>query len=365
MKKKLLTVIVPCFQRKEGILRLLQSIDFEKMDVVLVDDGSASVEAQNNKDQDLVRYLYELKKVFPSIQIVCKEHSGTAKTRVYGTNFVNTPYFCFADSDDAVRSNGLSFLVNQMQQNNCDIGLGRFQFHMGKFSFPSKCKWTQGNHSFQEDLDLGRVLNILPNKVFSSDMISCFQEIPIQAPVYEDVLPAFFLGAFSSNAFITDQILYDYYYHSDVTSSFSYYANPSSSIGVKSLYQLYMEGYQYGYCHQLFPKHLEAYESLFLRLFLQRIKAVFHYKKFHADEKDLLAKDILELLGILIPDWKNHPDFLNYFQKCEWNDVYNSFLAYQYIKRKDYYQKEPELVSPAEAYQQYCTDLDNIRAKIL
>ena len=49
------------------------------------------------------------------------------------------------------------------------------------------------------------------------------------------------------------------------------------------------------------------------------------------------------------------------------NEYFSYVIAHEryHIKRKDYYQKEPELVSPAEAYQQYCTDLDNIRAKIL
>lgn len=363
--EKLLTIVVPCFRRKAGILRLLKSIDMDRFNVVFVDDGSNEVEFSNNNDADLLTYLYGLKEFFPNIQIVTKEHSGTALTRLRGLDFVTTPYFSFADSDDEVRSDGLFHLVSKMYTSECDMGIGRFQFHMGKFSLPSRKKWQEGTHFVADDFDLGRILNIFPNKVFHSNLISTLKNIPVNAPVYEDTIPVFFLCASSNKVYVTDYLLYDYHYHSDVTSTFSYYADPVCQVGITSLYQLYLDGFKYALNHELFPKNQVSFDSMFIRLFLQRIKAMFHNRNFTQEDKDILAKDILDLLNGLIPSWRNHPDYQTMFCHCEFNDIYNSIAAYLHLRNKCYFKQYCSNLSTEEAYQQYCTDLDNIRKKIL
>ena len=353
--EKLLTVIVPCFQ-KEGILRLLKSIDGDHLEVIFVVDES--------KGNDLFFYLRELQKIWTNIQIVKKEFLGIADVRVYGSSFVTTPYFCFVDSNVSIRSKEFLFLVKQMNHYQSDMGIGRFQFHMGNLFISSRCKWNEGNHSFQEDLDLSRMLNIFSNKIFSSRMISILPNMSIATSNYEEILPSFFLGAHSSHTFITNHVLCDYY-HPLQTSSLIYQSNPISHIDIECLIQLYLDGYRYGYESSLFPKHLSSYDSVFLRLFLQQIKSLFLSKKFDQDDKDLLGRDILEILSNLIPNWREHPNFQTGFKNCEFYDIYNSILASYYIKRKYYFEEEPRAISPIESYQQYCADLDNIRKKIL
>jgi len=309
--------------------------------------------------------LYEIKKLYPNILIIKKEHSGTALTRLKGLDFVDTLYFSFADSDDAVRSKGLIYLVNKMYYLQCDVGICRFQFHMSNFSLPSRKKWDCSVHSFQNSNDLGHVLNIFPNKIFSSDLIPVLKSIPVTVPVYEDTIPVFFLCALSKQTYITDRLLYDYY-HSDITSSFSYQANPVYNIGVGSLYQLYLDGLQYGLERELFPKHQNAYDSMFIRLFLQRIKAMFHNKTFTKEEKDILAKDLLDILYAFIPNWREHPNYQSMFSHCEFNDIYNSIAAYLHLRDKKYFiDYESSSLSSKESFQNYCMHLDYIRKKNL
>lgn len=348
--KKLLTMIVPCVQ-KEGILCFLKSIDMEHFDVIFVIDES--------KENDLFFYVHELQKIWTNIQIVKKEFLGTADARVYGAHLVTTPYFCFVDRNVSFQSKEFLFLVKQMDHYQSDMGIGRFQFSIGNVFVSSRRKWKDGNHSFQDDLDLSRMSNIFSNKVFSSRMISILPNMSIATSNYEEVLPSFFLSAHASHTFITNHILCDYY------GSFSNQANPISHMDIECFIQLYLDGYRYGYESGLFPKHLSSYDSVFLRLFLQQIKSLFLSKKINPEDKDLLGRDILDILGNLIPNWREHPDFQNCFKNCEFYDIYNSFLANCYIKRKDYYQEEPKFISPIESYQQYCSDLDNIRKKIL
>ena len=124
MKKKLpITVIIPCYNSNDTILRAVQSIvsqTFLPSEVIIVDDSS--LDANETK-----KYLIKVENLLTKINIRVKIiynliNKGPGASRNYGWTEAQERYIAFLDSDDSWISNKLIVQFDFMEKNkNFDL----------------------------------------------------------------------------------------------------------------------------------------------------------------------------------------------------------------------------------------------------
>ena len=98
MENKLVSVIVPVFNREKEIDRCVKSIlnqTYENIELILVDDGSADsslaiCESYSEKDQ--------------RVRVFHQENNGVSSARNCGIHKAKGEYLTFVDSDDYIAS---------------------------------------------------------------------------------------------------------------------------------------------------------------------------------------------------------------------------------------------------------------------
>lgn len=107
MREKLLSIVIPIYNSKEYIENLLQKFmkqDLEKVEIILIDDGS--------KDNSL-KICKEYEKKSDSIVVIHQVNQGASAARNKGIELAGGKYIAFVDSDDSISSDYI--------QNVCDI----------------------------------------------------------------------------------------------------------------------------------------------------------------------------------------------------------------------------------------------------
>lgn len=115
-KQPLVSVVIPTFNRKDKLIRLIQSIQtssYKNIEVIVVDDAST------DGTSDTVRDL------FPKIKIIRNsEELFLAGSRNVGIKNSNGDYFFAIDDDNIVDENTISELVSAIERkNNTPIGI--------------------------------------------------------------------------------------------------------------------------------------------------------------------------------------------------------------------------------------------------
>lgn len=110
-----LTVVVPVYNVERYIDACLESLQHQTLDdieIICVNDGS--------QDESLDRLrLWEKKD--HRIQIVDKPNGGLSSARNAGLRAAASPYVCFLDSDDSLRINACSEIVNIFESSHADV----------------------------------------------------------------------------------------------------------------------------------------------------------------------------------------------------------------------------------------------------
>ena len=117
MNKIKLSIIIPVYNASTFIDDCLgsiinQSVDFNDLEVVCIDDGST------DKSLSIIRGYAEK---YPFIKIYHKENEGIAETRNYGLNVATGEYLMFVDSDDGVAKNSLNQLIDIINNETFDF----------------------------------------------------------------------------------------------------------------------------------------------------------------------------------------------------------------------------------------------------
>lgn len=110
-----LSIIIPVYNVEKYLVRCLESIkdiDFNKVEVILVDDGSSdsSPEICDNYTQK-----------HPYIRTFHKENNGLSSARNFGIEQANGDYLCFLDSDDMLADGFITDILQVIEQNNPDL----------------------------------------------------------------------------------------------------------------------------------------------------------------------------------------------------------------------------------------------------
>lgn len=114
--KKVVSIIIPVYNVEEFIFKTVKSVmnqDYKDIEIILVDDGSPDNSA---------KIIDELAKRDDRIVCVHKDNGGVSSARNVGLRMASGEYVTFIDGDDWVEPNYISYLLNLVESNNCQIG---------------------------------------------------------------------------------------------------------------------------------------------------------------------------------------------------------------------------------------------------
>lgn len=113
--KAVISVIVPVYNVASYLPECLDSIlsqDYERLDVILIDDGST--DASGSLCDDYARRDSR-------VRVIHQKNAGAAAAKNAGLRAARGEYLCFADSDDYLEPGAYSYMVSLLQEYDADI----------------------------------------------------------------------------------------------------------------------------------------------------------------------------------------------------------------------------------------------------
>ncbi len=219
MKDKKLSIIIPVYNVEKYISDSLNSIISVKkglddwLEIILVDDGSID-SSGSICDQYAEKYSF--------IKVIHQNNQGQSVARNIALNIASGEWITFVDSDDMVRSDYLTILLNNIQ-NNCQADIIMFKFNMfsDKDSIQKKVNETIPYTSekiseiskstamyYLMDDEIG---NYMWNKIFKRRL---FNDIKFPAGRrFEDIAVLYKCFQLANKIFLYDDYLYFYRQH--------------------------------------------------------------------------------------------------------------------------------------------------------
>lgn len=120
MSLPLVTIVVPVYNTGKIASKLIKDIlndNYKNIDVVVVDDGS--------KD-DSLKLLNKIKS--KKLRVFSKENGGPSSARNYGVNVAKGKYILFVDSDDDVKDDFVSKMVDAICNPGIDLVMSGVKF---------------------------------------------------------------------------------------------------------------------------------------------------------------------------------------------------------------------------------------------
>lgn len=222
---KLISVIIPCYNVENYIDRcfdslLAQTIGFDKLEVILIDD--CSTDATWDK-------LTAIEASYPdSVMIIhCDENGRQGTARNIGLTYVSAPYIGFVDSDDWIEPDMYEKLYAKMTAHHCDLVMcqnWRDSMISGQILAPK----LTGNPDRMMEIDsvekrkiflvCGSIGYGVWDKLFARDFLLQNHIFFPEKLAYEDHFFATLLYFYAQRVYILEERLYHYY------------VNPSSTV---------------------------------------------------------------------------------------------------------------------------------------
>lgn len=135
--KYMISVIIPCYNAADTIVRTLESVEeqtFKDYEVVLIDDGSL-----DNTKNIVTNYIKEK----DNYVFLKQENKGVSTARNYGLNNAKGKYIAFLDADDVYHPLFLETLFNEIEKNRTDLACSQYQFMRMTENFDKRwCGWV-------------------------------------------------------------------------------------------------------------------------------------------------------------------------------------------------------------------------------
>lgn len=117
-----ISIIVPVFNAEKYLKTSLESLiaqnNFEKLEIILVDDGSVDTS---------LTICQQYANAYPNMIVFSQKNSGVSVARNVGIQNAHAEYIAFLDSDDYVESSMYSKLYALARNNNSDIAVVDFK----------------------------------------------------------------------------------------------------------------------------------------------------------------------------------------------------------------------------------------------
>ena len=215
---KLISIIIPCYNVENYIDRcfaslLAQTVGFDRLEVILVDDCSA--------DHTWDR-LTAIEAAHPdSVMIVhCDENGRQGRARNIGLQYASAPYVSYVDADDWVEPDMYEKLYDRMTACDCDIVMGQLWRDSGQpgQSLPPKLT-GQADRLFEIDTaEKRRTFNacasmgyIVCNKLFRRDFLLHNDIFFPEQLAYEDHFFLVLMYFYARRVYVMEERFYHYF----------------------------------------------------------------------------------------------------------------------------------------------------------
>lgn len=149
-KEILISIIIPTYNRKEAIIKLIDSLSNQKnknFEIIVIDDGST------DGTYDILKKSISIKNF--SIYRIKNSERGAARN--FGATKSKGEYLNFFDSDDIALDNHISTAINKIIQ----------------FNYPEVINLSYAYKYKNNNLKKVMVKGAINNKIFSKNFISC------------------------------------------------------------------------------------------------------------------------------------------------------------------------------------------------
>ena len=113
----LISIIVAIYNVDQYLEQCIDSIinqSYKNLEIILVNDGST------DNSKNICDYYSEIDK---RIKVVHKKNGGVSSARNTGIDIATGDYIAFVDSDDYLELNMYETMINNLEQNQCDMGV--------------------------------------------------------------------------------------------------------------------------------------------------------------------------------------------------------------------------------------------------
>lgn len=162
--KKAVSVIVPVYNVEKFIFKTVNSIlnqDYKNIKIILVDDGSPDISE---------KIIDELAKKDNRIVCVHKENGGVSSARNAGLKIATGEYVIFIDGDDWVEPNYVSYLLNLVEKNKCEIGMNKNNYSDDNMNSSDR-EYVVSDEKAIEWIYLGDIFVAVWNKIYSMQFL--------------------------------------------------------------------------------------------------------------------------------------------------------------------------------------------------
>ncbi len=346
MKK--LTLIVPVYNTAPYLKRCFDSLNHNKVEVIIVNDGST------DESKEIIDQITKENKNFKAIHT---ENHGAAHARRIGLSYINTPFFGFVDSDDLINTKSYIDVCNQLESHDLKVANGRMTVFLPNSKIPLTSRyWHKSIIDFKTDKrEFSNITCSLLDKIFSADLIPLFDQESKQI-VYEDLEFVYYVLAKSGQMLHSNQPIYQYRMRGLSKNSTSAHGlHMKQSNGIKGLISAGDSMKEKFKKDNLYQEYADEIDSIMMKLIFQRIKGI-HETKEIINKKEMIAL-LIELLNSYIPNWQNNPYYQEGFKGAEWND-YFFYLMSKYVIAKH------RLPTSVQTERDYHTVLDDYDKKI-
>ena len=251
MKDKI-SIIIPAYNVEEYLEKCLESIisqNFDKVEIIIVDDGSTDKSLQIAK---------EYQKKYPEkTRVISQENKGQGGARNTGIKNATGKYLLFVDSDDYLNPHMIEKMINEAIRTHSEIVTCGYRIEYKGLSIPVSPmrKKTMDSLTALRALSQNKGINNYPwGKLYAA---SCFKDVkfPDEKKGFEDTYTVF-KAIYNANRV---SIIPNCYYH--------YVKRPGSLTDHMDLVQAYEMRAAYEYqelcLHQWFPKENFYYDINF------------------------------------------------------------------------------------------------------
>ena len=169
--KKVVSVIIPVYNVEEFIFRTVESVmnqDYKSIEIILVDDGSPDNSA---------KIIDELAKKDDRIVCVHKENGGVSSARNAGLRIASGEYVTFIDGDDWVEPKYISYLLNLVESNKCEIGMNKNNY--------SDYNTKSNEEEYRSVVDGKNMLQIkrggCEDYISAESLVECIHGLPVKS----------------------------------------------------------------------------------------------------------------------------------------------------------------------------------------
>ena len=225
MKRKLVSIIMPTYNCSLKIGRCIESIINQKyadFELIIVDDGST-----DDTKEIVEKYIIRDKR----IKYFYKENGGVSSSRNFGISKSVGDYVYFVDSDDEVTENSIVTLVELIEKFDCDFVKANYfyskddnrEYCSGKLNESLLVNDSNRKKELLNNIIDGSMPTFVWTVLLKKEFLMNIDLFDEQIDYMEDKVFYFEIFSRSNNFYLSNEIVYFYYFNDFKNKSVSYW----------------------------------------------------------------------------------------------------------------------------------------------